>query len=29
MKVALDAEYSMLDSLGIYQHHDAVTGTGR
>jgi len=23
----LSAQYSMLDSMGIYQHHDAVTGT--
>ena len=25
----LDARYSMLDSMGSYQHHDAVTGTAR
>jgi hypothetical protein len=25
----MDARYNMLDSLGINQHHDAVTGTER
>ena len=25
----LAALYSMMDTMGIYQHHDAVTGTAR
>ena len=25
----LNAQQSMLDSLGIYQHHDAVAGTAK
>jgi hypothetical protein len=25
----LNAQHSMLDSMGIYQHHDGVTGTAR
>jgi hypothetical protein len=26
---ALEANENMLDQLGIYQHHDAVSGTAR
>jgi alpha-mannosidase len=29
IKKSIDAAESMLDELGIYQHHDAVAGTAR
>jgi hypothetical protein len=29
MEKMLEAKYTMFDAMGINQHHDAVTGTGK